>query len=212
MNFNNFKATQLLIKNILKNSGRYKWSLQGFGMLRLYLDSQRIFRLHIWDSRFAVEGVTRIHDHPWDLSSLIVSGSLINKRFVIIDPNGPPSLNTLLRKVNMPMDRLGIVAGEDASERLPAEPVDLYESSFESYVPGDIYNQRAEEIHLSAPEDGTVTLVQRGFRHDRNRDHAYVFKERGTPWIDAKPRLATLDEVETIMRHALTIYSYTEEG
>lgn len=61
MNFTH-KITKLFVKTILSNPENFKWSIQGLGMLRVYLSDE--VRLHIWDSRFKVPGVSPLHNHP----------------------------------------------------------------------------------------------------------------------------------------------------
>jgi hypothetical protein len=47
-------TTQASVLQILANPFDYKWTIQGFGMLRTYLDSEHSERLHIWDPDIAV--------------------------------------------------------------------------------------------------------------------------------------------------------------
>ena len=74
------KLIQELVRLILVNANKFEWTLQGFGMLRLHLSGG--VRLNIWDSRFRVPGVSTLHSHPWWFTSLIVSGSLANVRYM----------------------------------------------------------------------------------------------------------------------------------
>lgn len=77
-------STKLLVKAILEKARAYKWSIQGFGMLRLYLSAE--VRLHVWDSRFRVPGVTDIHDHSWDFESEVAAGEVLQRRYLVV-PN-----------------------------------------------------------------------------------------------------------------------------
>ena len=72
------------VRSILEHADAYAWSIQGFGMLRCYLTKE--VRLHVWDSSFAVRCVSTIHDHPWDFTSLIVSGAVKQYRFTEVHP------------------------------------------------------------------------------------------------------------------------------
>ena len=69
-----FKIIQALAAEILRRPHGYKWSLQGFGMLRLYLSDN--IRLHVWTTEHRVENVSDIHDHPWDFISTVLFGQL----------------------------------------------------------------------------------------------------------------------------------------
>ena len=51
------------VRAILRNAHDFDWSLQGFGMFRAYLCD--MVRVHVWDSRFRVQGVSDVHDHPY---------------------------------------------------------------------------------------------------------------------------------------------------
>lgn len=74
--------TEKEVLDLLKHPEGLPWTIQGFGMLRLYITDDQIWRLHIWDTEeMAVEDVTRTHDHPWDFDSRILSGELRNLRF-----------------------------------------------------------------------------------------------------------------------------------
>ncbi len=71
-------VTQSLALKLLETSAvrpeAFEWSLQGFGMLRLYLSKE--VRLHVWDDRYAVKNVTTIHTHPWHFRSTVLFGEL----------------------------------------------------------------------------------------------------------------------------------------
>lgn len=77
-----FDALRASVKSILQESPWNRdWTVQGFGMLRCYLDSDKRFRLNIWDDRLAVPHVSVIHDHPWSFDSWIINGIFHNQRF-----------------------------------------------------------------------------------------------------------------------------------
>jgi hypothetical protein len=62
-----------------------KWTVQGFGMIRTYIPGpvyDKQFRLNVWDSRLRVPNVSVMHDHPWDMTSWIISGLMINTRYI----------------------------------------------------------------------------------------------------------------------------------
>jgi len=61
----------------------YEWQVQGFGMLRTYLDGPGEPRLQIWDQRLATWSNNAIHDHPWAFTSTILAGTLFNQRYEI---------------------------------------------------------------------------------------------------------------------------------
>lgn len=184
--------TERGILDILKHPLDEPWTIQGFGMLRLYLADDQISRLHIWDTEeMAVEDVTRTHDHPWDFTSRIVSGSLTNLRF---------NYGTIYSGADH-WAGMVIKTGEDAKGLADPEDFWLDPSEPEHYVPGDVYHQDAPEIHESMPSRGAVTLVERTF--SRERDRATVFFRKGDSWVDARVKPATKAEIMHFTRLAL---------
>jgi hypothetical protein len=179
------------IKTILQNASQFEWSLQGFGMLRLYLSDG--VRLHVWDSRYAVPNVSLLHTHPWDFQSEIISGQIRNQIYhefpYTLEVGAPHHSAVILcgtggcKKESRPLSRLQVVDDR-------------------TYNPGETYAQKAEEIHKSMPTDGCVTLVTRTFRVG-DRDHARVFWPEGEEWVSAEPSRASLGIVRDITWNAL---------
>jgi len=189
-------------KRILMNRREYQWSLQGFGVLRTYISED--VHLHVWDARFRVSNVSDIHTHPWDFTSFVIAGRLSNRLYV----EGPPS------PVCLPHMTKEILCGpiEDEKVRVaqfrdPGKMIHLGHVSLSSgtsdgiYEAGTCYSQKAEEIHRTSCIAGTVTVVHRTFREDR--EHAKVFWPVGQGWISAEPRRATEREVDEICEHSL---------
>lgn len=181
---NNVRA---LTRAILEHPQDYSWSLQGFGMLRLYLEDN--IRMHIWDSRYRVENVSMMHDHPWDFHSHVVVGKIENYRYIYDDVNG----NNFWRQTL----RCGVGGGIEGEP----EQVSLGLQVPEIYVARESYDQLANEIHVSFPEDGTITLIKRTMHEDT--EHAHVFWEMDDEWVTAEPREATPLEVSDITRNSL---------
>jgi hypothetical protein len=157
------------------------WSVQGFGVLRFYI--RNLGRLHVWDSRLRYPKVSLIHNHSWDLTSTVVSGVLVNRRFELVEQfNGRPYWQQRL------------LTGYDSKMEQPEpEKVFLLEEPRETYLPGEVYHQRAEEIHASYPDDHTITLMAR--RENDAPGFADVFWQPDEEWGTAKPRGATLEEL-----------------
>lgn len=180
---------KLLVKKILEQPLSYKWSLQGFGMLRLYLSSK--VRLHVWTNQapYKVPGVSIIHTHPWDFTSEVVAGMITNTRYKEIEQGGRLYNRQLLQ------------CGPGGCLKDEPDLVHLSVRDVEQVHEGDIYTEAAEEIHHSEPEDGTVTIVRRIFKSDT--EHAYVYWPVGEEWGSAEPREATSDEINHITGVAL---------
>lgn len=188
--------TRLCVENILRHPKEFKWSVQGLGMMRLYLSDA--VRLHIWDSCLRVPGASPLHNHPWDLDSLVIAGKYRQHRYRVVEAKdcyGNPN-----EEFNMST----IQCGEQACTMTDPEKVFLQEDPLEIYIEGQKYHQDKNEIHVSCPEDGTVTIVSRTFHEDR--DHALVLWRGRGGWVDAKPRPATPEEIAEVTQRALTTW------
>jgi len=184
--------TQLLIQNILEHPHDFKWQVQGLGMMRLYLS--KAVRLHIWDSSLKVPGVSALHTHPWHMKSTVIFGRYKQHRYSQLEDG-------VFNKHQEEFNCATIECGENACITEPSIKVRLLENPQEVHLPLQSYEQKADEIHLSTPEDGTVTLVERTFLEDV--DHAKVFWRGNGSWVDAKPRAATCDEINQVTRRVL---------
>lgn len=187
---NNEHLIRLLVENILHHPHDFDWSIQGLGMMRVYLAP--MVRLHIWDRSLWVAGVSPVHTHPWDFDSLIVAGRMHNRRYQSDEYDGQE------------WNRVKIKCGEDACTVEEPTKVILCEQPLESYGVNQRYTQSADEIHWSLPEDGTVTICTRIPKADR--DHAFVYWRGKGPWVDAKPRPATPEEVHEIVNRSLAAW------
>jgi hypothetical protein len=177
-----------LVAAILAKAQAYRWTLQGLGMLRLYLSENQ--RLHVWSRAHAAPGVSELHDHPWHFRSRIVAGRLMNQRYTATPSAGGGHWCQTLK----------CGAGGCLASAPPVR-VELEGDPLEDYGEGEEYHQGHNEIHQSMPEDGTVTIIARHFRTDR--DHARVFWPVGSEWGSAEPRDATPEEVRSITTNAL---------
>jgi hypothetical protein len=185
-----------LVASVLRDSHR-EWTVQGFGFLRTYFgpaDAPKRFRLNLWDHRFTVPNVSTIHDHPWDFTSIVIAGEFANQRYTMkalpvqVEPIKYTHAFTTLKT--------GVGGGLEKSAFnacvLEPKPEELYR-------PGDVYHQRADEIHETLFADGTVTLNER----IGDTEHARVFWPWGTHWVDAMPRPATREEVSIATLNSL---------
>jgi len=194
-----FSITRSLVRFLLERAANYKWSIQGFGMLRLYLDGDHEPRLNIWDSRYRIPNVSMMHTHPWDFASLVVAGELTNIRYVEAAPSEQHRIIEVHSSQIKPGPGGGLRrhAGEVLEER---EVCRFMAQREEVYCPGDVYFQLADEIHVSLPSDGCITI---NLRERVGADVARTFWPRGTDWVSAEPRVATAEEVADITQLAL---------
>jgi hypothetical protein len=78
---------QTRVRNILEHAADHPWRIQDIGVLGLWLDDERTYRLHVWNPEGAL-GDPPIHDHPYDFTSTVIVGELVNTRYVE-DASGP---------------------------------------------------------------------------------------------------------------------------
>lgn len=183
--------TRTLVRFILENADKFQWSLQGLGMLRLYLTKD--IRLHVWDLRYTFPGASPIHDHlQWGLASTVISGRITNYRFAE-SPVGDDYLYSTLKP------------GYGCYFKHDPLPIKLRRGQPETYSAGMTYSQRPEEIHWSVPDNGTITLMRKEPTADA--DSARVFWPAGEEWGSAEPRPATAEEVAAITQYALKVFA-----
>jgi hypothetical protein len=174
---------QALVRTILEHPAGYPWRMQNIGLLALRLDDRREFRLHVWDPESCV-GEPPVHDHPYDFTSTVIVGELVNTRYVE-DPNG------------IEYSRHRYHAGDEDDRRTDSVRLTASETTFTS---GDRYRQLATELHRSRQTPGTVTLLQFGPFEERELT---VCLAPGAPWVSALARPATAAEVKRITAAAL---------
>lgn len=179
-----------LILHILYGPSRYEWTAQGLGMLRVYLRPE--VRLHIWSRLLINPGVSTIHTHPWDFTSYVISGQMIDHEYV--ESHQPKA---------KPFMRQKILCGEGGGLKDSPEFVQLAQLDRKIYNPGDCYQHAAHHIHDSRFIDGTITLVTREFKDDT--DHAYVYWPATSSWGTAEPRKATTEEVVRVTDQAIEL-------
>jgi len=189
-----FDPTRALVHKILLAPHGHLWTLQGFGMLRTYLADD--IRLHIWDDRYKVKGVSEIHDHPWHFKSHIVVGSLINWKYREVKSTSDGNPVLLTKRTIKPGEGLQSLGDEPVwLTRDPTTPHGCVE-----YIEGEFYEQSADEIHHTDCQRGTVTLVKRQ-RVGEDIAHVYFWPTRG--FVSAEPRKATRTEVNDITDYCL---------
>jgi hypothetical protein len=185
-----FAAMRVMVRDVLQNSPRYAWTVQGLGMMRCYFGDDRRFRLNVWHSSLRRANVSSLHDHPWSFDSWIISGQMFNQRFVEDHYSGD--------EFNFFKITCGLNGGPQNGQTLKAR---LRAHVTERYQTGDKYHQDANEIHISTASEGAVTLNDRTVVGDG--ETARVFWPLNEEWVDAKPRLATWDEVVAVSTEAL---------
>ena len=173
-----------IVKQVMENPFNYEWELQGFGMLRTYIDKDT--RLQIWLKDFIVPGVTDIHTHPWDFESFIYQGQISNfifKEYALHDQVSGEWFQS---------DRCLILTGVTAfvKEKTPIilKPLDKVE-----YSRGDIYFHGKDVPHRINFVDGTITILTKSNIHEDSLAYSYV--QNGGEWVSAAPRIATKEEI-----------------
>ncbi len=179
---------QTLVRNILEHAADYPWRVQNIGVLGLWLDDQRSYRLHVWDPESAI-GDPPIHDHPYDFTSTVIVGELVNTRYV----EGPTGREYLRERYS---------PGNENERR--ADTVRLIGTSTTLHA-GARYRQVAHELHDSTQVPGTVTALHFDSVPD-DLPELTVCRPPGTPWVSGQARSATHDEVKRVTAAALALF------
>lgn len=175
-------------RKILEQAQTFPWSIQGFGMFRLYLTGD--IRLHVWNSNFRVPFVDDIHNHPWDFESVVLAGKITDSSYLFDSGHHGETQETQIK------------CGPGGGLLSKARVGRLQKVSTRLFFPQERYELPSYAIHSTAYEQGTVTLMQKT-RTDPNPEHALVYHPKGKAWVSAEPRHATLDEVQEMAESAL---------
>jgi hypothetical protein len=203
---NHMKLTRDEVEAILADWPSHEWQVQGFGMLRTYLDGPGEPRLQVWDQRLACWGNNAVHDHPWAFESTTYAGMLFNQRYRIRPADGTPAAACYTQIV--PGTRGGKLS-ERPVRRCHLEPFPL-----EVYSLGDRYRQTHRELHLTRYAQGTVTLITRSDREEADIANVawYGEPEDQPPFVNPYP--ATDEMCETVIGDALAAWwpSWSTDG
>jgi hypothetical protein len=178
--------TKALVRTILTHAESFPWRMQDLGLLGLWLDDRREHRLHVWAPERSDEDPP-IHDHPFDFTSTVVVGALVNTRYVERASGGE-------------YVRERFVAGNEHDRQV--DTVRL-EGSATTLGEGDCYAQVAHELHDSRQVPGTVTLI-RFAPADLSGVELTVCRRPGAPWVSGQARDARPDEVRRSTAAALS--------
>jgi hypothetical protein len=177
---------QALVRTILEHAGDYPWKMQEIGLLGLWLDDRREYRMHVWDPISCV-GDLPVHDHPFDFTSTVVVGVMTNTRYEE-DPDGVE-----YRRVRY------TPSNEDSRT---ADTIRL-SGTATTHAAGESYSQLADELHDSRQVPGTVTIIRMAFRAAPERHELTVCTRGDVPWVSGQSRLAAQTEVKRITGAAL---------
>lgn len=188
------------VKEILLHWMEYEWQVQGFGMLRTYLEGDGEPRLQIWDQRLAVWGNGAIHDHPWHFRSRIIAGTLFNQRYrrfnsEDIDLIGKQYEFSWYNELKIqPGENGGALDEKPRRTQLRAEPIEVYSKNEE-------YTMLADELHITRYANGTVTMIER--ERMRAADTASSLWKGDIDWTFFRPRSATQQETAKVIGDCL---------
>lgn len=182
------------VRNILEHPEDHQWQVQGFGMLRTYLEGPGEPRLQVWDQRLATWHNNAIHDHPWAFRSVIVAGLLYNQRFEVRTGRRAANGHTTEIKPG--------VRGGQLSER-EVLPCEIRPGPVEVYAMGDEYSQTHRELHLTRYQQGTVTLIERSDREVADLARIAWYGDAGDQPPFVNPYEPTPDQIERTLTLAL---------
>lgn len=183
---------QGVAKAILRHPEPFDWTIQGLGMLRTKVG--RALRLHVWADQAKYPGIagSATHTHPWDLESLILSGSVTDVELLERSEDYP--------RVNM-YHKQQIECGPGGCAKGEIQPVYLQVATINYVQAADSYAHTADHIHRSEPKDGAVSIIYR--EPNKGADLACVYWNADTEWVSAEPRAATTEEIRAICNNAL---------
>jgi hypothetical protein len=177
-----------LVRTILEHAQDYPWTLQDIGVLGLRLDERREYRLQVWDPALRV-GDPPVHDHPYDFTSKIVVGEMVN---------------TVYREDRSGIEhrRLRYIPKREAAHhqvdtvRLSGTPTTIRE--------GGTYSQLAHQLHDSHQLPGTVNVIRYSFKDIKELTVCLL---GDAPFVSGQSRPATPDEIKEITAKALERFS-----
>ena len=179
---------QALVRTILEHAEDYPWKMQDIGLLGLWLDDRREYRLHVWDPSSSV-GDLPVHDHPFDFTSTVIVGEMTNTRYDE-DCDGVEYHRVRYTPSNEDARTADTVRLSGAATTLTA---------------GECYSQLAHELHDSRQIPGTVTIIRMAFTAV-SEPELTVCRSGEAPWISGRSRPATPDEVKQITTTALDLF------
>jgi hypothetical protein len=214
-----FAVKRALVKAILQRAEHYAWEVPANGRLTLVLEPN-VAVINVFHSKYRVPNSTAIHSHTVDFRSDIVGGVMRQYRYLRAAAAGDgsaPGMNT--DAGHGPAPRVVAGAGDGPAARryweqeltldgkLSRDPMECYltESAIETYAAGEFYEITADEIHQSAPEDGTVTLITR--QHRTSPTSVSTF----WPWaplaLGARPsdKIIPKEAAEGVVRDVITV-------
>jgi hypothetical protein len=179
------------VREILDHALDHEWRMQDIGVLARWLDDAHTYRLHVWDPESAI-GDPPVHDHPFDFTSTVIVGELVNTRYRE-DPHGDEYV------------RERYVPGREDHRRVDAVRLVGTPATLRA---GVTYRQLAHELHDSRQSTGTVTVMH----FDRFPDDVgelSVCRRPDTPRVGSGARTATPEEVARITSAALARFELT---
>ena len=179
---------QSQVLDILEHALDHPWRVQDIGVLALWLDGDRTTRLHVWSPDDATSEPL-VHDHPFDFTSAVLAGELVNTRFVE-DPAGQEYVRERYAPGNEHARRADTVRLVGTSETLRA---------------GDRYRQVASQLHASEQVPGTVTVLHFDAVFD-DLPELTTCRRPGTPWVSGRARTPTPAEVQRITATARALF------
>lgn len=145
-----------------------KWRHSGLGMLQAYMREGKTneLRVHIWHEELRREGIEEsglLHDHRFDLHSVVLVGRITNVEFELIrDPNGAWQLHEVVHARAAAGDKHapndGLVTALPQRYRATRDELDIHRGS-EYFFP-----KRA--FHGTYHNQLTVTLVTKSNQED----------------------------------------------
>lgn len=187
------------------------WRHHGIGVLQAYLSERNGVerRVHIWHPDLVVPGIEVsgcVHDHRFDLASVVLVGSLLHRVYAL-RPNPEGDYETL--------NLVNARASNEATGSFHTEPT-LTGERFDAYVyaysigAGHGYTFDRHAFHSSTSTELTVTVVEKRNQEgsarllaDRRYPHRNAFGNPENLTAPEQMRPYVLDAIEALRRGEL---------
>jgi len=148
------------------------WRHHGLGMLQREISGN--YRVHVWHPGLRwLNGPRAVHDHRFDLRSILLMGEIFDERWdVVVPPDHESS------QANVDIWQIVHAKAQTGNDAHKIGPAMAQRNSVQSYLRGDQYVVPRRHFHTTKADDLAVTVVERfNFDHDPAR----VLSEPGAP-------------------------------
>lgn len=196
------------------------WRWHGLGMLQRELSEST--RIHVWHPLLVKvpAGFRRVHDHRFDLTSLVLAGEFIDRHYDVQFVDKPGDANTWMWSIIHAKIQRGASDKASTQPTAPGDDPDVESigrvfakvSGEHRRLAGEVYQIERGAFHETQPMTLAITLVSREkFHRDRQ---ARVLGETAHSAIAGQHHSIQMDEsiVASVLKKARAIISYADDA